>query len=117
MRSDRLLLQDILDAVEVIRQYLPPDRAVFDANPPLQSHILRNVMIVGEASWRLSQQLKSHNAHIPWKQIAGMRHILVHDYFRVDWDVVFTTARDDVPAFKPQIEAILAALPPDPTVP
>lgn len=115
MRSDRLLLQDILDACETIRQYLPADRATFDADPPLQSHILRNMMIVGEASWRLSQPLKSQNSHIPWKQITGMRHILVHDYFRVDWDVVFATARDDVPAFKPQIEAILASLPP--TVP
>ncbi|MDB5329871.1 MAG: hypothetical protein JWP03_1022 [Phycisphaerales bacterium] len=41
-----------------------------------------------------------------------MQHILFHDYFRVDWGVVFTTATNDIPALKPQIEAILAALPP-----
>jgi uncharacterized protein with HEPN domain len=111
VRSDALLLRDILDAIETIRQYLPADRSTFDASPPLQSHILRHVMIVGEASWRLSQALKAQNPHIPWKQIAGMRHILVHDYFRVDWGVVFTTAKHDIPAFKPQIEAILSALP------
>lgn len=46
-----------------------------------------------------------------------MRHILVHDYFRVDWELVFSTARDDVPALKLQIEAILASLPPDLTEP
>lgn len=50
MRSDRLRLQDILDAVEVVEKYLPMDRAAFDRDPPLQSHIYRHVMIVGEAA-------------------------------------------------------------------
>jgi uncharacterized protein with HEPN domain len=112
VRSDTLLLRDFVDAIETIRQYLPSDQAAFDGDPPMQSHILRHVMIVGEASWRLSQALKGRDPQIPWKQIAGMRHILVHDYFRVDWGVVFTTATNDIPALKPQIEAILAALPP-----
>jgi uncharacterized protein with HEPN domain len=40
-----------------------------------------------------------------------MRHILVHDYFKVDWEIVYTTACNDVPALKPQIEAVLASLP------
>lgn len=42
-----------------------------------------------------------------------MRHILVHDYFKVNWDRVYETAHVGLPALKPQIEAILAALPPD----
>ena len=46
-----------------------------------------------------------------------MRHIMVHDYFRVDWDIVYQTARVDVPALKPQIEAMLRSLPPDATTP
>ena len=41
---------------------------------------------------------------------------MVHDYFKVDWDIVYTTARDDLPALKPRIEAILAALSPDPAM-
>lgn len=80
MRSDRLLLEDILDAIDEVAQYVPADRAAFDASPPLQSHIYRHVMIVGEAAWRLSQPLKDANPQVPWKQIAGMRHIMVHDY-------------------------------------
>ena len=58
MRSDRLRLQDILDAIEVVAHYLPGDRAAFDRDPPLQSHIYRHVMLVGEAAWRLSQEIK-----------------------------------------------------------
>ena len=116
MRSDRLRLQDILDAIAVITRYFPADRAAFDRDPPLQSHIYRHVMIVGESAWRLSQALKDKHPQVPWKQIEGMRHVMVHDYFKVDWDIVYSTARDDLPALKPQIKSILA-LPPDPPVP
>jgi uncharacterized protein with HEPN domain len=114
VRSDRLRLLDILDAIAEVAKYLPADRDAFDRNPLLQSHIFRHVMIVGEAAWNLSQRIKDQNPHIPWKKIAGMRHIMVHDYFKVDWKVVYRVAHDQVPVPKPQIEAILASLPPDP---
>ena len=117
MRSDRLRLQDILDAIVVIEQYFPPDRAAFDRDPPLQSHIYRHLMIIGEAAWSLSDPLKQQSPHVPWRQIEGMRHIMVHDYFKVNWTRVYEAARDHVPVLKPQVEAILAALPPDPTAP
>ena len=117
MRSDRLRLQDILDAMDVIAQYLPADRAAFGRDPPVQSHIYRHVMIVGEAAWQLSQPLKDQNPQVPWKQIQGMRHIMVHDYFKVDWDIVYTTAKIDVPALRPHVEAMLRSLPPDKTSP
>jgi uncharacterized protein with HEPN domain len=85
MRSDSLRLQDILEAIDVIAQYLPADQAAFDGNPPLQSHIYRHLMIVCEAAWRLSEELKQRHPQVPWRQIEGMRHIMVHDYFKVNW--------------------------------
>jgi uncharacterized protein with HEPN domain len=112
-RSDRLRLQDILDAIDEVGRYLPADQTEFDSNPPLQSHIYRHVMIIGEAAFRLSKSMKAQHPEIPWSKIEGMRHILVHDYFKVDWGIVFATARDYVPALKPVIEPILASLPPD----
>ncbi|HZL38349.1 MAG TPA: HepT-like ribonuclease domain-containing protein [Tepidisphaeraceae bacterium] len=114
MRSDRLRLQDILDAIEIVARYLPDDRGAFDRDAPIQSHIYRHLTIIGEAAWSLSRDLKARNPDIPWKQIEGMRHILVHDYFKVDWDIVYNAARQHVPALKPQIELILASLPPEP---
>jgi uncharacterized protein with HEPN domain len=114
VRSDRLRLQDILDAIEVVLEYLPADRADFDGNPPLQSHIYRHLMVVGEAAWSLSRSLKDRYPLVPWKQIEGMRHVMVHDYFKVDWDIVYATAKDNVPALRPQIASILASLPSDP---
>jgi len=68
-------------------------------------------MIIGEAAWRLSQPLKDANPHVPWKQIEGMRHIMEHDYFKVDWDIVYATARNHVPKLKPLMEKMLATLP------
>lgn len=113
MRSDRLRLQDTLDAIDVVEQYLPADRAAFDRDPPVQSHVYRHVMIIGEAVWQLSQPLKDANPQVPWKQIAGMRHVMVHDYFKVDWDIVYETAKTHVPALRPHVEAMLRSLPPD----
>jgi uncharacterized protein with HEPN domain len=111
MRSDRLRLQDILDAIDEVMHYLPSDRAAFDRDPPLKSHVYRHVMIIGEAVWRLSPTLKSQFPQMPWNRIEGMRHIMVHDYFKVDWDIVYATACDQVPKLKPQIELMLASLP------
>jgi uncharacterized protein with HEPN domain len=104
-------MQDVLDAIDEVTRYLPSNRPAFDNDPPLQSHIYRYLTIIGEATWRLSQPLKSANPQVPWKQIEGMRHIMVHDYFKVDWDIVYTTARDDVPKLRPLMETILATLP------
>jgi uncharacterized protein with HEPN domain len=110
MRTDEVLLQDILDAIDEVGRYLPDEREDFDEDPPLQSHIYRNIMIVGEAAYRLSTELKGRHPEVPWRQIEGMRHVLVHDYFKVDWDEVYRTAADDIPALQGQIQAIVDGL-------
>jgi uncharacterized protein with HEPN domain len=115
VRSDRARLLDVLDAIDVVARYLPPDRASFDNDAPVQSHIYRHIMIVGEACWRLSPPLKDANPQVPLRQIEGMRHVMVHDYFRVDWDIVFTTAQLHIPALRPHIEEMLRSLPPGST--
>jgi uncharacterized protein with HEPN domain len=117
MRSDRLRLEDMRDAIDEVARYLPADRTAFDRDPPVQSHIYRHVMIIGEAAWQLSQVLKDANPLVPWKKIAGMRHVMVHDYFKVDWDIVYETARTHVPSLRPYVEAMLKSLPPDTTMP
>jgi uncharacterized protein with HEPN domain len=63
----------------------------------------------------LSQSLKDDHPQVPWKQITGMRHIMVPDYFKVDWDIVYETAKTHVPALRPHVEAMLRALPLDDT--
>ena len=113
MRTDRLLLQDMLEAVDEVIDTTPPTQADFDADKLIRSHVLRHIQIIGEAAWRVSEPLKDNWPQVPWKQIAGIRHVLVHDYFVVNWTRVYETARDHVPALKRMIEAILAALGPE----
>ena len=113
MRSDRLLLHDIRDAIDIVCRYTPAQRPVLDTDLPVQSLLIRYTQIIGEASWRLSDAFKSANPQVPWQRIAAMRHVLVHDYFRVDLDQLWNVATVHIPALKPQVEALLAALPPD----
>ena len=112
MRSDRLRLEDILDAIAVIQRDIPAARQQFDANPPIKSHILLHTLIIGEAASNVSQALRDQNPQVPWKPIIRMRNIVAHVYFGIDWDEVWQVAVRDVAALRPQIEAILASLPP-----
>lgn len=113
MRTDHMLLQDILDAIDETILCTPGTRAEFDANKFLQSHLLRQIQIIGEAAWRLPNTIKDLHPHVPWRQIAGMRHALVHDYFEVDWNEVYQTAVRDIPVLRCLIEGILGTIPSD----
>jgi uncharacterized protein with HEPN domain len=106
------LLEDILDAIREVLTTTPATQDEFKANKLLQSHVVRNIQIIGEAVARLSTALKDANPAVPWRSIAGMRNAVVHVYFRVDWDEVYRTATRDVLPLKTQLEAILASLPP-----
>lgn len=115
MRTPRLFVQDILEAIAVIEQYTPASLQEFRVNPPIQSHIVRYISIIGEAAARLPQPLRDANPSIPWRQIISMRNFVVHVYHSINWERVYETARQDVPALKGPMEIILNALPPDPT--
>jgi len=113
MRTDRLLLQDMLEAIEEVIETTPAVKADFDASKLVRSHVLRHIQIIGEAAWRLSDETKARAPQVPWKQIAGMRHVLVHDYFEVNWQRVYETARNHVPPLKDQVQSLLISMPPD----
>lgn len=113
MRSDRLRLMDILDAIAVIQRDTPSTREQFDAHVPIRSHILLHTLIIGEAASKLSPPLRDQNAQIPSKSIIRMRNVVAHVYFGIDWDQVWDVAARDIAVLKPQIELMIAALPAD----
>lgn len=69
--------------------------------------VMKNVEIIGEASYMLSLEFKSEHSEIPWEAIIKMRHILVHGYASVLPEFLWETARVDVPQLKDQILTIL----------
>lgn len=80
------------------------------ADEEKQYSVAKALELIGEAARNLSPELQAAHPQIPWSQVKGMRHILVHEYHRANWDLVWTTIVDRVPEFLSEIERLL----PDP---
>ncbi len=107
MRNDRERLLDILEAIEKIEQHTCSDIEAFADNEMQQVWVIYHLQIVGEAVYGMSQQFKADHPQTSWDQIIGMRHVLVHGYFQIDLDIVWSVIRKDLPPLKSAIEAIL----------
>lgn len=109
-RSDNILLFDILECCERIASYIDGvAKGEFEQNYQLQDALIRKLEVIGEATKGLSDQITEANPNIPWSRMAGMRDRMVHQYFRVDLDVVWQTVTADIPALRDQIEPIYDA--------
>lgn len=73
----------------------------------LQDAVVRQLEILGEAAGRVSRYFADDHPEIPWGDITGMRHRLIHDYFEVDAELVWTTATKHVPDVQLKIVALL----------
>jgi len=73
----------------------------------LQSAVIRQFEIIGEAASRITDNTKGRSADLNWSDIIGMRHKMIHDYFEVSIDVTWDTAKNDLPILKDQIKKVL----------
>lgn len=110
MRSDQERLLDILEAIGKIRQRVSGDVEAFADDEMLQVWALYHLQIIGEAAHRLSSHLKARYPGVPWNQIGGMRHVLVHGYFAIDLDIVWAAIVKDLPPLESAIQTILEDL-------
>jgi len=108
MRRERLYLEDILVAADAIGDFIAEqDLDSFGNNRLLQSAVVHQLTIIGEAVARLSPELLARYPEVPWPDIVGLRNIVVHHYFGIDWEEVWRTAAADAPALKLQVAGIL----------
>jgi len=110
-RSVKCYLQDILDAIEKIKKYTAKvDYEMFSKNQMMIDAVLMNIAIIGESVKKIPEDVKERYPDIPWKDIAGMRDKVIHDYFGVDVNIVWETIKKNVPELEQKIKVMLKEL-------
>jgi uncharacterized protein with HEPN domain len=107
-REWRLRVEDVVDAISRIERYVSglnfeqfrDDQKTVDA-------VVRNLEVIGEAVRHLSADHENLPGDIPWTDIAGMRNVLIHEYFGVDLNIIWHTLVDDLPALKAQVQRLV----------
>ena len=114
MRREELYLHDIVESIDAIGRFLQNiEKDEFLASDLLQSAVLNKLMIIGEASARLSDALKLRYAQTPWKQIIGLRNLAAHVYFSIDWEAIWSTVTTRLVALRGEVAGILKTEYPD----
>ncbi|MFN0123731.1 MAG: DUF86 domain-containing protein [Blastocatellia bacterium] len=106
MRDDRERLLDIQEAIERIERYAVRGRAHFEQNELVQTWILHHLQILCAAARAISAGFKEQHPEIAWPQIAGMRNILVHQYFGIDLAIVWAVVERDLPVLRQHITSL-----------
>ena len=108
-RRDKRHLADIEEAIKRILDYtVDLEYTTFLERPMVQDAVLRNFQVIGEATKRLSDTLRSSYPDVPWRNIAGMRDKIVHDYIEIEYQTVWDVIKQDLPQVLNHIEHILS---------
>ena len=106
-REWRLRVEDILEAIAKIEQYV--EGLTFDqfqSDQKTVDAVVRNLEVIGEAVRHLSAAHESLPSSIAWTDVAGMRNILIHEYFGVDLNIIWQTVTHDLPELRDQLRNI-----------
>jgi uncharacterized protein with HEPN domain len=107
-KDDEIYVGHMLDMTRrAVKAVKAGSRAKYDKDDILRLGLTHLVQVIGEAAWKVSAEFQKEHTEIPWRKIIGMRHRIVHDYMRVDEDVLWQVVTNDLPALLPLLEQIL----------
>jgi len=107
MRSENERLIDILEAIERIEKYASRGKHAFEEDELIQNWMVNHIPTIGEACRVLPSDFQALYSDVPWADIIGMRNLLVHHYFGIDTDAVWSVVERDIPELKFKIQTIL----------
>ena len=110
MKDDRLYVIHIGECIERIERYTAGGKAEFLADTKTQDAVLRNLQTLGESARRVSAPLQESYPEIPWRQIAGFRNVLVHDYLGIHMERIWGIVQQWLPDLRTRIASILQEL-------
>lgn len=97
-RRDEECLSDIREAIERIVAYVTPiTYKAFLEDLKTQDAVIRNLQVIGEAAKKVSPAVKRRLGGVPWREMSGIRDKVVHDYFGINYDIVWQVATRDLP--------------------
>lgn len=106
--EDRIFIEHILESIALIESYVEQfTKEKFLLSREKQDAVIRRLEIIGEAVKNISSDLKQKCPNIPWREIAGMRDMLIHKYFGVDLKLTWKTVQKDLPILKRELLNLL----------
>ena len=109
--GDRQRLIHILESIEEIEKYTAGSNLeLFLQNSMMKFASVKQIEIIGEAANYISDETKNKFSDIQWRQITGLRHVLVHEYFGVDSKLIWQIIADDIPELKKKIKEVLLSI-------
>jgi uncharacterized protein with HEPN domain len=107
-KDPKVFINHILESIQLIEEYSQNISATeFHSNRVVQDAIIRRLEIIGEAVKNLPAIFKHNHPEIPWKQMAGIRDILIHEYFDIDLSLTWAVVYRELPVVKQKLQEIL----------